>query len=420
MKANFFAGTLSLVDNKKGFTLIEMIVVILLLAVLSTLVTFAYLSSLKRGRDSKRKSDIKNISTALELYSSDMNHYPIVSGFGLGDVLCNEENGCTQFYMKQVPKDPLSKKPYYYETDENGTYYVLYSGLETLGDVGARVDQSGYFGDCNPSPCRYGLASTNADLVTIAEADVGMIPPGQLKNHPTSTPAPSPNITLTPTLSNDPTPTFEVPPVIITPTPANLDYFEIKYEGPSSNIYYPMFKYQTLDLKCPKGYGVRDIRVKNKDNARSDVKFMGCTLNEWSYRNDLGAACTFAADSPFNGEMSITCDKEYFSITLYNQSQISDQNTNSLPEMFYLGDFMPQLTKSSNGQQQELSVTCPTGYKATDITCTTHFINYTLMNYIYQIEGLVSMQVDSVRTATCKYQAANSFYAWITTVCKKQ
>jgi len=420
LKAIFLAGTLNSVNKKKGFTLIEMIVVILILAALSTLITFAYFTSLKRGRDSKRKSDINNISTALELYNADMNHYPITSSFSLGDILCNEEGGCAQVYMRQIPKDPLSKKPYYYETDENGSYYVLYSGLETSEDTGSGVDQDGYYGNCNPSPCRYGMASTNADVVTVADASNGIIPPGQLKKNPTSTPIPNPSITLTPTPFSNLTPTGVIPQVFTTPAPVNTDYFEIKYEGLSSNIYYPMFKYQTLDIRCPKGYGVRDIKVKSKDISRKDVKFMGCTLNEWSYRNDLGAACTFAADSPFNGEMSIICDKEYFSIAFYKQSQVSDENINTLPEMFYLGDFMPQLTKSTNDQQQELSVKCPTGYKATDITCTTHFINYTLLNSIYQIEGLVSMQIDSVRTATCKYQAANSFYAWITTVCKKQ
>lgn len=403
-------------NNKKGFTLIEVIVVILLLAVLSTLITFAYLMSVKRGRDNKRKSDLKNISTALELYNGDMNHYPITSGFSLGDIICNEDGGCTQVYMQQVPKDPLSKKPYYYETDENGSYYVLYSGLEVLGDSGDRVDQSGYSGDCNPSPCKYGIASTNADLVTIAEASSGLIPPGQIKKDPSSTPTPSPNLTVTPT----PMPTVIIPLISPTPTQVNTDFFEIKYDGQSSNTYYPMFKYQTLDVRCPKGYGVRNISIKNKDISRNDVKFMGCSRNEWSYKNDYGVACAFAADSPFNGELSIICDKEYFSIISYSVSQITDQSTNNLPDLFLLGDYFPRLTETVNQQQQTLSVTCPTGYKANDITCTTHFINYTLLNSIYQIEGLVSMQIDSVRTATCKYQAANSFYVWMATACKKQ
>jgi general secretion pathway protein G len=408
------------VDTKKtGFTLIEVIVVILILTTLSTLIIFAYMTSLKRGRDSTRKSDIRNISTALELYYEDIGRYPIASAFSLGNILCNESEGCTQVYMQKVPKDPLSKKSYYYETDQDGTYFVLYSGLEIPDDKGDGVNQDGYLGSCSPSPCKFGVGSTNADLVTLAEAsNAPATPPGQLKKEATPTPTATPIPTLTPTSSL--TPTIGIPQITVAPTPGDLNNFEIKYEGLSSNTYYPMFKYQTLDVRCPKGYGVRDIQVKSKDISRKDVKFMGCSLNSWSYRNDLGAACAFAADSPFDGQMSIVCDREYFNISLYKQSQVSDQNASSLPDMFYLGDFTPQLTKSSNGQQQELSVTCPAGYKATDITCTTHFINYTWLNYFYQIEGLVSMQVDSVRTATCKYDAKNSFFAWITTVCKRR
>ncbi|NCN25919.1 prepilin-type N-terminal cleavage/methylation domain-containing protein, partial [Candidatus Falkowbacteria bacterium] len=50
---------------RKGFTLIELLVVIVIIGVLATLATVAVNGARTRARDSKRVSDLKQISTAL-------------------------------------------------------------------------------------------------------------------------------------------------------------------------------------------------------------------------------------------------------------------------------------------------------------------------------------------------------------------
>ena len=62
--------------NKKGFTLIELLVVVSLLGVLATLVIANLNSARERTRDATRKSDLRNIQTALRLYYNDKGTYP--------------------------------------------------------------------------------------------------------------------------------------------------------------------------------------------------------------------------------------------------------------------------------------------------------------------------------------------------------
>ncbi|KKR41619.1 MAG: Type II secretory pathway pseudopilin PulG-like protein, partial [Candidatus Woesebacteria bacterium GW2011_GWB1_40_12] len=54
-----------------GFTLVELLVVIAILGILATIGLVTFSSSQMRGRDAQRKSDLKQISSALEIYYND-------------------------------------------------------------------------------------------------------------------------------------------------------------------------------------------------------------------------------------------------------------------------------------------------------------------------------------------------------------
>jgi prepilin-type N-terminal cleavage/methylation domain-containing protein len=62
--------------NRKGFTLIELLVVIAIIGILSTLSVLALNSARARARDAKRISDIRQITTALEMYYNLNDNYP--------------------------------------------------------------------------------------------------------------------------------------------------------------------------------------------------------------------------------------------------------------------------------------------------------------------------------------------------------
>jgi prepilin-type N-terminal cleavage/methylation domain-containing protein len=60
----------------KGFTLVELMVVVSVLAVLSTILYANFSQARAQSRDAERKSDLRNIQSALELYKQKYGRYP--------------------------------------------------------------------------------------------------------------------------------------------------------------------------------------------------------------------------------------------------------------------------------------------------------------------------------------------------------
>ena len=64
--------------GENGFTLIELLVVIAIISLLASVVFAGLQSARAKGRDVRRKADIKTLQTALELYVTDNGVYPPV------------------------------------------------------------------------------------------------------------------------------------------------------------------------------------------------------------------------------------------------------------------------------------------------------------------------------------------------------
>lgn len=132
-----------------GFTLIELLVVISIIGLLATLMVANLNSARSRARDAARKSDLKNISTALRLYFNDKNVYPAnnVSGSILG---CGATGTsiCTwggqwavgnTTYMEILPKDPIAGQTYFYTVGATLDSFTLASCLENQSDTSGVV-----------------------------------------------------------------------------------------------------------------------------------------------------------------------------------------------------------------------------------------------------------------------------------------
>lgn len=144
--------------RSKGFTLIELLVVVSLIGILATLVIANLNSARERARDTTRKSDLRNIQTALRLYYNDTSGYPQSSSGSIvgcdGTCVWNGawvNNGIT--YMNILPGDPLSDQTYTYIGVVGGEDYILKACLENKSDDKGVVDPtctSGYKYEVKP------------------------------------------------------------------------------------------------------------------------------------------------------------------------------------------------------------------------------------------------------------------------------
>lgn len=123
----------------RGFTLMELMIVIALIAILVTVGAGAYFASIKTGRDTQRKGDLKQIQKAFEQYFADS-----------GDMY---PSSCTvgPLYLPQgMPKDPNTGLVYA-GTCTATTYCICASmesgnsGNSTTSDCTAFANSGSYF-----------------------------------------------------------------------------------------------------------------------------------------------------------------------------------------------------------------------------------------------------------------------------------
>ena len=83
-----------------GFTLIEIVVVLTLIALLLTIAVPRYFATLDRGRLQVQQQNVAIVRDAIDKFYGDLGRYP--------ETL---EELVTKRYLRQVPVDPVSEKP---------------------------------------------------------------------------------------------------------------------------------------------------------------------------------------------------------------------------------------------------------------------------------------------------------------------
>lgn len=137
--------------NRRGFTLIELLVVIGIIGLLATFAVVQLSGSAAKARDARRKSDLKGLQKALELYYSDNNAYPL-TGVGVWWGVCGTygskaTSGANGYvpnlapkYIGTLPIDPeQASMPvnacYLYRSDDAQQYKILtYLTADTTPD----------------------------------------------------------------------------------------------------------------------------------------------------------------------------------------------------------------------------------------------------------------------------------------------
>lgn len=124
--------------KKSGFTLIELMVVIAIIAILSGIVLASLSSTRAKSRDSKRIGDISQLQLALELFYEACRQYPATLSTGAS-------NGCPTSpsqvtlgtFIDPIPKDPKDPTYSYVYSVVPNTYsnYHLGATLEVVTNV---------------------------------------------------------------------------------------------------------------------------------------------------------------------------------------------------------------------------------------------------------------------------------------------
>jgi prepilin-type N-terminal cleavage/methylation domain-containing protein len=108
---------------QKGFTLLELLVVISIIGILIGLGAVSYTTAQKKGRDSRRLGDMRAMSSVYEQYYSDpANSYQYPTDCTAGPIAAYAPAGW--------PDDPKNSDPYVYSKDCSASGYCFCAFME--------------------------------------------------------------------------------------------------------------------------------------------------------------------------------------------------------------------------------------------------------------------------------------------------
>ncbi len=133
-------------NKQKGFTLLEIIVVVAIIAILAAYIAPKVAGRVDDARVSKAKSDIRVLESSLELYKLDNFAYPS-SDQGLQALITKPSGGEFKHwrkggYIKKLSKDPWGNDYQYHFPGSNGEFDIFSFGADAAvggSDEGADI-----------------------------------------------------------------------------------------------------------------------------------------------------------------------------------------------------------------------------------------------------------------------------------------
>lgn len=74
---------ISLKSKQKGFTIVELLIVIVVIGILAGLIIVTFSGIQKKARDTERKTDIAALNSHLEAFHASNGHYPTLANLNL-------------------------------------------------------------------------------------------------------------------------------------------------------------------------------------------------------------------------------------------------------------------------------------------------------------------------------------------------
>ena len=128
------------IKTARGFTLIELLITVSIIAILIAIGIASYATVNKKSRDTKRKSDIEQIRSALEMYRAQNGKYPAAgcaaSTCPFVDVSALSTD-LVSTYLSAIPSDPQKNAFYEYQPTgySGGSYYGYCLSAELEAEI---------------------------------------------------------------------------------------------------------------------------------------------------------------------------------------------------------------------------------------------------------------------------------------------
>jgi len=171
-----------MIKNKKGFTLIEILIVVAIIAILASVVLVGLGPTQQSGRDARRLSDLHEVQNGLELFYNKCGYYPgeinagacgttATTGYSTGATPMNTALTSAGLQISTVPLDPTNSGVhiYYYRTNgASASQYLLATVLENANNSVftsyTAPDASGY-GNGDALPGTTGCTNSATDPI---------------------------------------------------------------------------------------------------------------------------------------------------------------------------------------------------------------------------------------------------------------
>lgn len=116
-----------------GFTIIEIMVVVVIIGILAMIIIPKFMSAPDRARTVKVKEDIRVIGNALDMYKLDNGSYPTTDQ-GLQALVSRPTSGPTPSnwnqYLPEMPLDPWNHAYHYASPGQHGEYDLFTYGAD--------------------------------------------------------------------------------------------------------------------------------------------------------------------------------------------------------------------------------------------------------------------------------------------------
>ncbi|GIU87929.1 MAG: hypothetical protein KatS3mg009_2444 [Acidimicrobiia bacterium] len=131
-------------DREEGFTLIELMVVVLIIAILIAIAIPTFLGARERAQDSAAKSDLRNALAAAKVFYTDTEDYSAVTAADLEDIEPSLEYVAGAGTTTEVGFDAPSETTIYLEREsKSGKMFCVAEDLDEGTTYGSEADCDG-------------------------------------------------------------------------------------------------------------------------------------------------------------------------------------------------------------------------------------------------------------------------------------